>query len=99
MPKGIKGFQPGTGGRKPGSLNKTTDKIKSTIAKLVEDNLQTFNEKMEEISEGNPSEYAKLYLKLLEYYLPKSTNTTIDYSDNVISKINIQLKQPDGNQS
>ena len=61
------------GGRKPGSLNRSTEQAKLTIARLVNKGLDFFNEDMERIRKDNPVEAAKIYLRLLEYIVPKKS--------------------------
>ena len=73
------------GGRKPGSLNRSTEQAKLTIARLANKGLDNIMEDFEKIRKENPIEAAKLYLKLLEYIVPKKSS--IDISGEVNHKV------------
>lgn len=66
-------FQPGNklGGRKKGSLNRSTEQAKLAVARIANQGLDAFREDIDKIREKDPIEAAKLYLKLLEYIVPK----------------------------
>ena len=59
------------GGRKPGSLNRSTEMMKVNIARAVNNTLDTLNKDLEEIKKRDPIKAIELSLKLLEYTLPK----------------------------
>lgn len=61
------------GGRKPGAMNRSTEQAKLTIARLANKGLDNITEDLEKIRKENPIEAAKLYLKLLEYIVPKKS--------------------------
>jgi hypothetical protein len=61
------------GGRKPGAVNRSTEQAKLTIARLANKGLDNITEDLEKIRKENPIEAAKLYLKLLEYIVPKKS--------------------------
>ena len=61
------------GGRKPGAINRSTEQAKLTIARLANKGLDNITEDLEKIRLENPIESAKLYLKLLEYIVPKKS--------------------------
>ena len=69
------GFEKGNklGGRKPGAINRSTEQAKLTIARLANKGLDNITEDLEKIRKENPIEAAKLYLKLLEYIVPKKS--------------------------
>ena len=73
------------GGRKPGSLNRSTEQAKLTIARLANRGLDNIMEDFEKIRKKDPIESAKLYLKLLEYIVPKKS--AIDISGEVNHKV------------
>jgi len=73
------------GGRKPGSLNRSTEQAKLTIARLANRGLDNIMEDFEKIRRENPVEAAKLYLKLIEYIVPKKSS--IDISGEVNHKV------------
>ena len=61
------------GGRKPGAINRSTEQAKLTIARLANKGLDNITEDLEKIRLEHPIEAAKLYLKLLEYIVPKKS--------------------------
>ena len=61
------------GGRKAGAVNRSTEQAKLTIARLANKGLDNITEDLEKIRLENPIEAAKLYLKLLEYIVPKKS--------------------------
>jgi len=73
------------GGRKPGSLNRSTEQAKLTIARLANRGLDNIMEDFDKIRKDSPVEAAKLYLKLLEYIVPKKSS--IDISGEVNHKV------------
>lgn len=68
-------FQPGNklGGRKKGSLNRSTEQAKLAVARIANQGLDAFREDIDKIREKDPVEAAKLYLRLLEYIVPKKS--------------------------
>jgi hypothetical protein len=82
------------GGRKPGSLNRSTEQAKLAIARLANQGLNNITEDFEKIRKENPIEAAKLYLKLLEYIVPKKTSMEISGEiDHRIQSINININR------
>lgn len=73
------------GGRKPGALNRSTEQAKLTIARLANKGLDNIMEDFEKIRKKDPIEAAKLYLKLIEYIVPKKSS--IDISGEVNHKV------------
>ncbi|GAB3503674.1 hypothetical protein GCM10027341_33160 [Spirosoma knui] len=66
-----------TGGRKAGSPNKATTDIKSRIATLIENQFDTIQADLETLE---PKERVTVYLKFLEYVVPKQREQKIDLS-------------------
>ena len=66
MAKGIK-----TGGRKAGVGNKTTVDVRNAIALIAQDNAGTFARWLNEVAAEDPGKAADLYLKAIEYHIPK----------------------------
>ena len=82
------------GGRKPGSLNRSTEQAKLAIARLANQGLNNITEDFEKIRKENPIEAAKLYLKLLEYIVPKKAQMEISGQiDQRIQSINININR------
>ena len=58
-------------GRPLGALNRSTEQMKLTIARAVNNTLNTIQEDLEEIKKRDPEKAMDLALKLMEYALPK----------------------------
>jgi hypothetical protein len=58
-------------GRPKGALNRSTEQAKLTIARVANHGLNNISEDLEKIRKENPIEAAKLYIRLLEYVVPK----------------------------
>jgi hypothetical protein len=84
------------GGRKPGALNRSTEQAKLAIARLANQGLNAIQEDFEKIRKDNPIEAAKLYLKLLEYIVPKKTSMEISGEiDHRIQQVSININRAD----
>ena len=82
------------GGRKPGSLNRSTEQAKLTIARLANRGLDNIMEDFDKIRKDNPTEAAKLYLKLLEYIVPKKSAVEITGEiDHRIQQVSININR------
>ena len=87
------------GGRKPGSLNRSTEQAKLAIARLANQGLNNITEDFEKIRKENPIEAAKLYLKLLEYIVPKKASMEISGEiDHRIQQVSININRKDSEQ-
>ncbi len=75
------------GGRKKGSVNRTTDMAKLTLARLADKGLNNINEDLEKIRKSNPIEAAKLYIKLLEFVVPKLKAVDMQVSGEINHKV------------
>ena len=62
-------------GRPAGALNRSTEAMKLTIARAVNNTLNTIQEDLEEIKKRDPEKAMDLALKLMEYALPKLSRT------------------------
>jgi hypothetical protein len=84
------------GGRKPGSLNRSTEQAKLAIARLANQGLNNITEDFEKIRKENPLEAAKLYLKLLEYIVPKKASMEISGEiDHRIQQVSFNINRKD----
>jgi hypothetical protein len=82
------------GGRKPGSLNRSTEQAKLTIARLANRGLDNIMEDFDKIRKDNPAEAAKLYLKLLEYIVPKKSSMEITGEiDHRIQQVSVNINR------
>ena len=64
-------------GRPPGKLNRSTEQAKLAVARIANHGLDVLREDIERIRQDNPVEAARLYLKLLEYIVPKKSAVEI----------------------
>ena len=58
-------------GRPAGKLNASTEAAKLTLARLASKGLDNISQDIDKIREENPIKAAEIYLKLLEYVVPK----------------------------
>jgi len=63
-----RGGQPG---RTLGVPNKVTRQVREVIARFAEDNAERFGEWITRTAEKDPAKAAELYLRALEYHIPK----------------------------
>jgi hypothetical protein len=69
-------FKPGNklGGRKAGSLNRSTEQAKLAISRLANEGIDALREDIQKIRERDPLEAAKLNIRLLEFIVPKKAS-------------------------
>jgi hypothetical protein len=88
------------GGRKPGSLNRSTEEMKITIARAVNNTLNTISSDLEAIKKKDPERAIELALKLMEYSLPKLSRTEMRAEiDQRIHQIQVNITQTGSNES
>lgn len=81
-------------GRPVGQLNRSTEQAKLTIARLANRGLDNISEDLEKIRKEDPLEAAKLYLKLLEYIVPKKAQMEISGQiDQRIHQISVNINK------
>ena len=82
-------------GRPKGALNRSTEQAKLAVARLANQGLDALREDLEKIRKEDPLEAAKIYLKLLEYIVPKKQ--AIELSGEINQRIQqIQVNIQDG---
>jgi hypothetical protein len=84
------------GGRKPGSLNRSTEMAKLTLARLANTGLNNITEDLEKIRKKDPAQAAQIYLKLLEFVVPKlkSVEMKVDAEVNhKVEQIKVEIVQ------
>ncbi len=69
--------KPRTGGRRPGTANRTTADLKSRISDLLD---SRFDKVVEDLEQLEPKDRVTAYLKFLEYVVPKMREQKIDLS-------------------
>ena len=67
-------FQPGSGGRPPGSKNKASQHLREAVGKLLHENYELVAQDLKKL---DPKSRADLWVKLLEFALPKLSRTEI----------------------
>jgi hypothetical protein len=74
---GFKAGQQKKGGRQKGTPNKIKSELKDSINKIVQANIETLQQDMEDLE---PKDRISLLLKFVEYVIPKERETKIDFS-------------------
>jgi len=93
MAKFEKGHKLATG-RPKGAMNRSTEQAKLTIARIANRGLDNISEDLEKIRKSDPIEAAKLYLKLLEYIVPKKAAVELSGQiDQRIQQISINVNR------
>lgn len=64
-------------GRPKGAINRSTEMMKLTIARAVDNTLNTLSADLEKIRKDDPERAIELALKLMEYTLPKLSRTEV----------------------
>lgn len=87
-------FTPETAtGRPKGSEGKDTKRVREAITAITEGGITSLNECFAEIREDNPVKFIELYLRLLEYTMPKlrSIDTNVELGESTIHKITVEV--------
>jgi predicted component of type VI protein secretion system len=96
-------FEPGhklAKGRPKGALNRSTEEMKLTIARAVNNTLNTISSDLEAIKKKDPERAIELALKLMEYSLPKLSRTEMRAEiDQRIHQIQVNITQTGSNES
>jgi hypothetical protein len=81
-------------GRPVGAVNRSTEMMKLTIARAVNNTLDTIQKDLEEIKKKDPEKAIDLALKLMEYTLPKLSRTEMKAEiDQRIQQISINVNR------
>ena len=64
-----------TGGRKAGVSNKTTADVREAIALIAQRNIGNFEAWIGQVATTDPYKAADLFLKAIEYHIPKLART------------------------
>jgi len=95
MGKFEKGHKLATG-RPKGALNRSTEEMKLTIARAVNNTLSTISSDLQQIKKDDPIAAVNLALKLLEYTLPKMRSVDVKGSmeiDQRIQQITVNINK------
>jgi len=68
-----KGISGNKNGRPVGALNRSTEQAKLAVARIANYGLDVIREDLDKIRKDNPAKAAEIYLRLLEYIVPKKS--------------------------
>lgn len=74
-------------GRPKGSINRSTEQAKLTLARLANKGLDNITEDIDKIRKENPIKAAEIYLKILEYVVPKLKSVDMKIDAEVSAKV------------
>jgi hypothetical protein len=74
-------------GRPPGALNRTTEQMRLTINRAVNNTLNTIQTDLEELKKTDPVKALELSMKLMEYAMPKMRSIDLRGSIEVDARI------------
>lgn len=81
-------------GRPPGALNRSTEQMKLTIARVTNNILDTLATDLAEIKKKDPKAAIDIALKLLEYNLPKQSRVEMKAEiEQRIQQISVNITQ------
>jgi hypothetical protein len=92
-------FKPGeVTGRPKGAEGKDSKRVREAIAAITEGGIEDLNSAFAHIREDNPAKFVELYLRLLEYTMPKlrSIDNNIEMGDTLIQKITVEVSNGKG---
>ena len=69
-------------GRPKGVPNKSTAAVREAIARMAEDNADKFAEWLTQVAAENPEKACDIYLKAIEYHIPKLARTEVTGAEN-----------------
>lgn len=81
-----KGNKLGTG-RPQGKMNRSTEQAKLTLARLANKGLDNITEDIDKIREQNPIKAAEIYIKLLEYVVPRLKSVDMKVDADITAKV------------
>lgn len=86
-------------GRPVGALNRSTEQMKLTLARAVNNTLDTLTADLAEIKKRDPEKAIELALKLMEYTMPKLSRTEMRAEiDQRVQQISVNIIRKDANQ-
>ena len=88
-------------GRPKGALNRTTEQMRLTINRAVNNTLTTIQTDLEELRKKNPEKAIELSLKLMEYAMPKMRSIDLKGSlevDQRIQQVSININRTGSNE-
>jgi len=86
-------------GRPKGAVNRSTEMMKVTIARAIDNTLNTLSADLEKIKKKDPERAIELALKLMEFTLPKLSRTEMKAEiDTRIHAINVNINNTGSNE-
>lgn len=64
-------------GRPKGAINRSSEMAKLTLARIADEGLDNLKKDLQEIRKTDPVRAAELYLKILEYIIPKQQRVEV----------------------
>lgn len=83
-----------TGGRKPGTPNRATADVRATIALVAERNVSRLEEWLDRVAEDDPEKAADLFLRMIEYHVPKLARSEMKVEGDVQVSYVARMPQP-----
>jgi hypothetical protein len=68
-------------GRPKGLPNKATQAVREAIARMAEENAENFNLWLSQVAATSPEKACDIYLKAIEYHIPKLARTEVTGKD------------------
>jgi hypothetical protein len=85
-------------GRPKGAVNRSTEMMKVTIARAVDNTLNTLSADLDKIRKNDPERAIELALKLMEFTLPKLSRTEMKAEiEQKIQSINVNINKSGSN--
>jgi hypothetical protein len=69
-------------GRPKGTPNRATAVVREAIARMAEDNAENFNQWLAQVAASSPEKACDIYLKAIEYHIPKLARTEVTGAEN-----------------
>jgi hypothetical protein len=69
-------------GRPKGTPNRATTAVREAIARMAEDNAENFAEWLTKVAVESPEKACDIYLKAIEYHIPKLARTEVTGAEN-----------------
>lgn len=86
-------------GRPKGQLNRSTEMAKLTLARIADEGLDNLKKDLQKIRETDPVRAAELYLKILEYIIPKQQRVEVKGEiEQKIQQISININRSGSNE-
>ena len=86
-------------GRPKGAVNRSTEMMKITIARAIDNTLNTLSTDLEKIKKKDPERAIELALKLMEFTLPKLSRTELKAEvEQRIQQIQVNINQTGSNE-